>query len=811
MFKNKNIMLLYYNSNTIMYKYLVNSSQMPEVNGYYISDGTTLNGKYQYKLQYGLYYLWWDSEAKCWNLGKLNEASLFKGVSTVPQDDPYLVSWNGGLIMVKLCMTCNNNTTFCDCSSQVTSVNTNTSQTSSNVSSGVIKRCDSCDYYVCCCNLLDDDEDCDEYVVDSSLTPTKVTSLTPISEIKGEFDSLKESGWYSILKGVTTTWGEFRLEYSSENNNRYGYINFTINKNIYSDKININIIEQRQYYNDKIEINLDKSQYVVFEKIRLAKDVGGVYFIEIYYNKLALKNSEIFVKLSLNSKYDSEWEFDCFKGPNLDTKYNEISLIANINVINSRISNDASYVIDTTGHVAINAKNTNRTLEVGGSIRTTSNNPYLTKTLGIDDIILNENFELYQQPSPKQYDGKPCNRLDYLGSSTVYHDGSTLIPNSQELSTTSLALQSIEIGDDLILSYNNNTNFDVKTVVNKNINNDTNIVVDSEFVDPLNSDPTQVTSQENVKFYLVKQKTTVYALKPVLKAIPTNQNKYDTLETTQSSFKNNFVKGDKIVFVMTNDILTRTVSDVISDTKLNFKPEIDSLTSPVILKIIKIPMQFIIQNNDGDSNIMIDDTGKMIFVGNDALTKNAMEFSIESGELTTIGAPNQPSGQPENFSISKTEFLKLDGNIKVEGITKFTDNLFVCDQQPSPNVTALIDSAKGDLRLAGASISKRLVSSNATINQIQVTNLLSKTQSTWSDRRLKKDINSIQESQVMEKIKQLNPVKFKWKSNDSQDMGFIAQEIQEIFPDAVEEKDGLLHIHYNRLLAYMVMGMKEMS
>ena len=95
---------------------------------------------------------------------------------------------------------------------------------------------------------------------------------------------------------------------------------------------------------------------------------------------------------------------------------------------------------------------------------------------------------------------------------------------------------------------------------------------------------------------------------------------------------------------------------------------------------------------------------------------------------------------------------------------------------------------------------------------ITVNNLLSKTQSTWSDKRLKKDIVSIEDKNILEKIKQLNPVKFKWKENEMQDMGFIAQEIKAIFPDAVEEhQNGYLHIHYNRLMAYLVMAMKQLN
>ena len=58
---------------------------------------------------------------------------------------------------------------------------------------------------------------------------------------------------------------------------------------------------------------------------------------------------------------------------------------------------------------------------------------------------------------------------------------------------------------------------------------------------------------------------------------------------------------------------------------------------------------------------------------------------------------------------------------------------------------------------------------------------------------------------------ELNPVTFKWKDSGVEDVGFIGQELINTFPDVVEESaDGVLSIHYNRLLTYMVVAMKEM-
>ena len=43
---------------------------------------------------------------------------------------------------------------------------------------------------------------------------------------------------------------------------------------------------------------------------------------------------------------------------------------------------------------------------------------------------------------------------------------------------------------------------------------------------------------------------------------------------------------------------------------------------------------------------------------------------------------------------------------------------------------------------------------------------------------------------ALEKVSQLKPVTYTWKSNNSEGQGFIAHELQEVVPDAVQgEKD----------------------
>jgi len=91
-----------------------------------------------------------------------------------------------------------------------------------------------------------------------------------------------------------------------------------------------------------------------------------------------------------------------------------------------------------------------------------------------------------------------------------------------------------------------------------------------------------------------------------------------------------------------------------------------------------------------------------------------------------------------------------------------------------------------------------------------------------SDQRLKKDVHTISGS--MNKILQLRPTEFVWIDNDKQDVGFIAQEVEEIIPEVVEITDGFIDtetgkkshentktIAYTKLIPYLVDTIQQMD
>ena len=84
------------------------------------------------------------------------------------------------------------------------------------------------------------------------------------------------------------------------------------------------------------------------------------------------------------------------------------------------------------------------------------------------------------------------------------------------------------------------------------------------------------------------------------------------------------------------------------------------------------------------------------------------------------------------------------------------------------------------------------------------------TYDTGSDYRLKENVEPIENG--LERLNQLNPVQFDWKADGTSSEGFIAHEVQEIFPDAVSgEKDSetMQGMDYGRITPLLVKAIQE--
>ena len=83
------------------------------------------------------------------------------------------------------------------------------------------------------------------------------------------------------------------------------------------------------------------------------------------------------------------------------------------------------------------------------------------------------------------------------------------------------------------------------------------------------------------------------------------------------------------------------------------------------------------------------------------------------------------------------------------------------------------------------------------------------TYNTSSDRRLKQDIEPLE---ATDKLMAMNPVSFVWKTEPeaSRSMGFIAQEVQEIMPQAVSTRDdGMMQMDYGRITPILASALQD--
>ena len=97
-------------------------------------------------------------------------------------------------------------------------------------------------------------------------------------------------------------------------------------------------------------------------------------------------------------------------------------------------------------------------------------------------------------------------------------------------------------------------------------------------------------------------------------------------------------------------------------------------------------------------------------------------------------------------------------------------------------------------------------SPNGAVGSIQ-TNGSATQFNTASDGRLKDIIGS---ARGLEVINELNPVSYNWKADGKADEGLIAQEVQEIVPNAVSgSEEEMYQMDYSKLVVHLVAGMKE--
>jgi hypothetical protein len=193
-------------------------------------------------------------------------------------------------------------------------------------------------------------------------------------------------------------------------------------------------------------------------------------------------------------------------------------------------------------------------------------------------------------------------------------------------------------------------------------------------------------------------------------------------------------------------------------------------------------IRFEVDGTPGDNDM----PGRIVFeTAPDGTQSPAERMRIDSSGNLLVGKTASGQILTNGFEVDSSN----DGYISFCGDSAANYNLYLANKAGS-----------GTRNLAGFYNASTLVGS--------ITHNGSNTAfNTSSDARLK-DITG--EARGLEVINELNPVSYNWKADGQADEGLIAQEVQEIVPNAVTgSEEEMYQMDYSKLVVHLVAGMKE--
>ena len=220
-------------------------------------------------------------------------------------------------------------------------------------------------------------------------------------------------------------------------------------------------------------------------------------------------------------------------------------------------------------------------------------------------------------------------------------------------------------------------------------------------------------------------------------------------------------------------------------------------------------------------HVASDDSFKRLGFNNNGIIGNIFAFNYAT--LTPQNLILQyPGGNVGICTTSPSHTLDVNGglcstnftttNALITNVTVGTLNLTTMNSISSTNIVTTVLTA-GSIRTSDISLNGNLVATG------DITAFGS-----LSDRRLKTNIVDIGSESALNIVRSLRPVTFDWKSdifNESKrgscDVGFIAQEVEEIIPQAVAEYQEMnsgtfyKNIKHERLIPYLVGAIQKLE
>jgi hypothetical protein len=202
-------------------------------------------------------------------------------------------------------------------------------------------------------------------------------------------------------------------------------------------------------------------------------------------------------------------------------------------------------------------------------------------------------------------------------------------------------------------------------------------------------------------------------------------------------------------------------------------------------------------------------------------TGTAARFAVNTNQFQWFNAPSGTAGNAITFTQAMT--LDASGNLLV-GTTTNTNSSRVFARGTASSSALALQGATGDVALAQLTVGK--FDNNTTTSQVFVRFTINDNSGgsgqinangasqaafgSFSDSRLKENIVSIPSQ--LANILSLRPVEFDYKDGSGHQIGFVAQEIQEVYSDAVGEQNGFLTVTgWSKTEARLVSAIKELA